>query len=96
MKTEGFSLEKAERALALLSELLFIPKYHADKRYEQDEIDRIVKQFPGLPVELQESTFDCVMAVSKLAMILNQHYQKDEKLRYDQTALGQKFRAGIQ
>ena len=40
LQTEGFSLQKAEKALALLSELLFIPKYLLGKRFEPEVLDK--------------------------------------------------------
>ena len=75
-----------------------MPDFRANQT-EEDQNAQISKQIDFFgnkmhPV-LRELTFDVAMAISKICLKLNEHYQNDPSVRYDQSAQAIKVRDEI-
>jgi len=53
---------------------------------------KAAERFIGYDQSLQDLTFDCIMALSKICMLLNQVCRNDETLFYDMTTRGKERR----
>ena len=73
----------------LMNDLTFLPEFRGKSRgskakYEFQDLEREVNRFFELESTLQEATFDCVIAISKISMHLrNAIYADNQIIRYE-------------
>ena len=71
------------------SQLGLMPDFRANQT-EEDQNAQISRQIDffakNMHPVLCELTFDVAMAISKICLKLNEHYQNDPSVRYDQSA----------
>ena len=86
------SYERCKKAYMLLSDLNFLPNYSMNEAPNTANLTKIAENFCQRDKSLQEMTFDCVMAISKLCKILNEACIFDDKMMNDNTHRGKQIR----
>ena len=95
----NISIDSLIQSIKRLLELKFLPAYkslnHGD--YEASDHEKQVDLFLAMDPSLQEVSFDCIMAISKLSMHLrNAIYNDSQVTLYEQNAKAQRIRDEIQ
>ena len=86
------TFDKCEKAYNLLSDLNFLPNFRMNETPNTANLTKIAENFCLRDRSLQEMTFDCVMAISKLCKILNQAITFDDRMMNDNTHRGKQVR----
>ena len=77
---QEITLESLTQAINRLLMLKFLPAFKGlNASYEIEELKNAADKFPELEPSLQEATFDCVIAISRISMhIRNDVYAHDQ------------------
>ena len=92
------SLESLTTSIGRLLPLAFLPLHikGVNPTYEISELEKKADDFLSMEPALQEVTFDCVIAISKISMHMrNAIYDENPVTRYEQHAKAQQIRDDI-
>lgn len=83
-------------AINRLLQLEFLPKFKGfNATYEARDTREDADRFRAMEYALQEATFDCVIAISKISMHMRNAIFADNLVKYEKSAKAQKLRDDI-
>ena len=91
------TLEGLTKAVTRLLELRFLPRFQkSNASYKEVDLEQMAEQFMNLDPALQEVTFDCVIAISKIALQLKlQIFAQNPAIQYETDAKAKKIKDDI-
>lgn len=87
-------MESLTQSVNRLLSLGFLPSFQGLKSsYKLDDLEKFALDFPRMDETLQEATFDCVIAISKITMHLkNAICAENPSIMYEKGAKAQRIR----